>query len=251
MMMFRLSHCPCVAYNPTDTMWYFLFLLAVGSVRKAVDWTSQKQHALIAAILEGDRSAAAWLFRKHYGGMMRVARGLLGNESVAAEVVQETWESVFKGLKSFRGEASLTTWIFRILVNKAHRVGKREARTIPFSGLHRDAGDRVQDQIADEFSAKGHWRSEVHSWRTYDPQEEAINREGLKLLADGLEQLPESQRVVVTLRDVEGLDAAEVCSMLGLSGGNQRQLLHRGRTRLRQILEAAEWQMDAAPGKVE
>ncbi len=221
-------------------MLFTLFGMVVQATNKVVDWAEAQQQELIGAILDGNELAFNWLVRKHFGGMMRVAQGILGSESLAQEVVQETWEAVFKGLATFRGESSLSTWIFRIMVNRARRIGKKEARSIPFSGLRKEGASEERGQPEDEFTAKGRWSSPVHGWHSYDPQQEAMTREGLALLKKGLEQLPKSQRVVVALRDVEGLDADEVCDMLSLSPTNQRQLLHRGRTGLRRMLEAAE-----------
>jgi RNA polymerase sigma-70 factor (ECF subfamily) len=219
-------------------MWLSFLGMVVQTAEKVVDWTSARQTDLIAAIIKGDEGAFAWLVRRHWGGMMNVSRGILGNESLASEVVQETWEVVFRELKGFRGDSSLSTWIFRILINRARRTGKKEARCIPFSGIQ--GFDESGGSLEDEFTARGKWRSPVHGWRFYDPQQEAINREGIRFLAKGLEKLPEKQRVVVSLRDVEGFDSDDVCEMLGLSRANQRQLLHRGRTGLRRMLEVAE-----------
>ena len=133
--------------------------------------------------------------------------------------------------------------MYRILINRAKRVGRRESRSLPFSSLKRAGDDRRFDHDADEFTANDRWRSPVHGWRSMDPQLEVINREGLEILSRGMEDLPETQRTVVLLRDVEGLDGSEVSDMLGISLGNQRILLHRGRSALRRRLEAAE-----APG---
>ena len=83
------------------------------------------------------------------------------------EVVRETWEAVFKGLESFRGESSLSTWIFRILVKRSRRKGKKEARSIPFSGMRAEGEDRDVGQLEDEFTAKGRWNLPVHGWSTY------------------------------------------------------------------------------------
>lgn len=213
---------------------------ARAGARAAADWASRTEGDLLRALLERDAGAGEWLVKRHWKGMLHVARGLLRSEAVAMEVVQETWEAVFQGLAGFRGEASLKGWIYRILVNRARRVGRREARQVPFSELaRRDAEGRERDP-ADEFTWIGRWRSPVHGWRLLDPADEAITRQGLEIIAAALATLPETQAAVVTLRDVEGLDSKEVCDLLGISEGNQRVLLHRGRTRLRLALEAAE-----------
>ena len=210
------------------------------SIVSGPDWDGQEQKALVEALVARDEGAFQWLVRKHWPGMMRVATGLLGNKSLAAEVVQETWETVIREIAKFRQEASLSTWIYRILVNRARRIGKKEARSIPMSSFRSRDDEQGPVRDADEFAANGRWKSPVHGWRMIDPQNEAINREGVALLAKGLEQLPERQKIVVTLRDVEGLGSKEVCEMLHITEANQRLLLHRGRTRLRRMLEDEE-----------
>jgi RNA polymerase sigma-70 factor (ECF subfamily) len=222
-----------------------------AGARAVAGWAERSEKELVAALIDGDQGAFNWIVRKYWKSMHRVASGLLCSESVASEVVQETWEAVFKEIAGFRGEASLRNWIFRILVNRARRVGKKEARSIPFSDLvRRDTEERRRDPI-DEFTSIGRWKSPVHGWRLIDPQNEAMNRQGLELLAREIERLPETQRVVVTLRDVEGLESKEVCAMLEISEANQRVLLHRGRTALRRALEQAEADLDAVGGGAE
>ena len=225
-------------------LFIFLAKVAAESLRRGantlIDWAQRGDRELVDAIVGGDHQAFSWLVKKHWGSMVRVATSLLRNEQVAQEVVQETWETVFKEISKFRGEAALKNWVFKILVNRAKRVGQREARTIAFSSLSVKSDSEDRRDLTDEFTSKGKWKSPVHGWRMIDPQNEAINREGLRILERALNHLPESQKVVVTMRDLEGLDAAETCEMLDISEGNQRVLLHRGRTALRLALEAAE-----------
>jgi RNA polymerase sigma-70 factor (ECF subfamily) len=205
-----------------------------------VDWAERDQEELVAALVARDEGAFEWLVRQHWSGMMRVATGLLRNKSLATEVVQETWEIVVKEISRFRKESSLSTWIYRIMVNRARRVGKKEARAIPLSSFRVRDEEGGSSRDEDEFTMDGRWKSPVHGWRMIDPQTEAINKEGVTLLARDLERLPERQRIIVTLRDVEGLGSKEVCELLDISEANQRLLLHRGRTRLRRMLEAEE-----------
>ncbi|MCU0663194.1 MAG: sigma-70 family RNA polymerase sigma factor [Myxococcota bacterium] len=217
------------------------FEQGVHTVAKAVrDWSQRPDSELVTALRQGDTHAFNYLVRKHAASMRRVAIGLLRDDAVTAEVVQETWETVLRELSRFRGEAALSTWIYRILINRAKRVGKREGRSIPFSSLARDAEQEDRPDIVDEFTWYGRWSSPVHGWRVLDQENESSNRQISDLVKQVLETIPESQRVVVTLRDVEGLDSNEVCQMLGISEGNQRVLLHRGRTRIRLQLEAKE-----------
>ena len=161
--------------------------------------------------------------------MLRLALSFVSSQAVAEEVVQDTWLAVLRGLGRFEEGSSLRTWLFTILVNRARSTGVREARTVPVA----DAGPVVD---ASRFGPNGAWAVPPEHW-----VEEAENRiDAVKLsglLRGGLDGLPVRQRDVVLLRDVEGMKSAEVCQALAISEGNQRVLLHRGRSKLRQVLE--------------
>jgi len=154
---------------------------------------------------------------------------------VAEEVVQDTFESVFKEIGGFRGEASLKTWTYRILVNRARRVGKRESRTLAFSDISRARDGNPQSPIEEHLVAQS-LGDPVHARPAADPQTEAINRQRLRILAEGLRGLPARQAEIVVLRDMEGRRSREVTELLDISTGNQRVLLHRGRTALRAVM---------------
>jgi len=80
----------------------------------------------------------------HQGSLLRLAQTFVSDRGAAEEVVQETWLGALKGLKSFEGRASLKTWIFRILVNRARSRGARDGRTLPFQhSKRRAATDRI------------------------------------------------------------------------------------------------------------
>jgi RNA polymerase sigma-70 factor (ECF subfamily) len=170
------------------------------------------------ALAAGDDHAYHSFVIAHRPAMLRLAGEMLGNGDVAEEVVQDTFEAIFKDVGAFRGEASLKTWSYRILVNRARRVGKRENRTVPFTYF-------------DNFGI------ESHPSRGEDPQTAAINRQRVRFLAEGLRRLPDRQREIVVLRDIEGRDTTEVSELLDITPGNQRVLLHRGRAALRSGLE--------------
>lgn len=169
--------------------------------------------------------------------MLRVARYYVSSREAAEDVVQETWLGVIKGLEGFEGRSSLKTWIFRILVNRARTRGQREARTQPFSALGSDTDEPAEDPT--RFHDTGRWTG---FWSTpptfHSPTEQqVISAEATKQVLAAIGQLPNSQRVVITLRDVQGLSASEVCELLDISEANQRVLLHRARTKARAALE--------------
>jgi RNA polymerase sigma-70 factor, ECF subfamily len=162
--------------------------------------------------------------------MLRLAMSFVSSQAVAEEVVQDTWLAVLRGLGRFEERSSLRTWVFSILVNRARTTGVREARSVPVA----DPGPVVD---ASRFGPNGAWAVPPEPWA-----EEAENRiDAVKLsglVRGGLDGLPGRQREVVVLRDVEGLSSAEVCQVLSISEANQRVLLHRGRSKLRQVLES-------------
>jgi RNA polymerase sigma-70 factor, ECF subfamily len=186
-----------------------------------------------------DEAAFQALVEQYYASMKRVARAYVQSDAVAEEVVQDAWLAIVAGIDRFEGRSSLTTWMFSILTNKAKTRGQRERRTIPLSCVGEPDPnapaidpDRFQ---GDDDAWPGHWATPPRPWQR--PERRLLSLEAREEIKGALDALPERQRVVVTLRDVEGLDADAVCDLLELSPENQRVLLHRGRTRLRAALE--------------
>jgi RNA polymerase sigma-70 factor (ECF subfamily) len=197
---------------------------------------------LLARLRGGDESAFAGLVAHWSPMMLRVARSHLSTDASSEEVVQETWMAVIRGLDGFEGRSSLRTWVFRILTNIAKTRGVREARSVPMSSWRPSAeGGPTVDP--DRFQSAG--GDFPHNWTPAGapvpwepgPEQSAVAGEIRRLLAAALEDLPDRQRAVVTLRDVHGLSSEEVCSTLELSQANQRVLLHRGRAAVRRVLE--------------
>ena len=189
--------------------------------------------------VEGDRDALDALVRALQHDVYGLALRMLWNREDAEDATQEILVRVVTRLSQFDFRSALKTWVYRILVNKAKTRGVREARTVPFSALAPEGEESVVPE--DRFRGPddlwpGHWASPPRPLDTV-PEERLLAREARGRIAEALETLPENQRVVVTLRDVAGWDSDEVCDALGLSEGNQRVLLHRGRAKLRAALE--------------
>ena len=195
---------------------------------------------LVESLKAGDERAFAWLLDEYSSALMRVAMAHVNSRTVAEEVVQETWLGVINGIHRFEGRSSVKTWIFRILTNIASTRGPREKRMVPFSALAPadDADDFDQDRFfpPDHARYPDHWAIGPTAWQT--PEDGLLAGETRELILRAIDELPEAQRTVVTLRDVEGWLAEEVCDALELSEGNQRVLLHRGRTKVRAVLES-------------
>jgi RNA polymerase sigma-70 factor (ECF subfamily) len=190
---------------------------------------------LVERLRGGDEQAFAEVVRAWSPAMLRVARTYVRTHATAEEVVQEAWLAVLRGLDGFAARASLRTWVFRILVNTARRRGRSEAGHVV--ELVRPSVDPGRLRGEDD-EYPGHWRDEAAPVE-WGPEPEVLAAEFRGLLEHALAELPGRQRAVVELRDVHGLDAEEVCALLDLTPANQRVLLHRARSRLRGLLEAA------------
>ena len=210
---------------------------------------SAEDHELLEALRRGNEAAFVRLVETLHGSMLRLAMVHVGDQAVAEEVVQEAWLGVLQQLDRFEGRSSLKTWVLRIVSNRAKTRAVRERRTVPFSALA--GGDLEADEPAvdpDRFLPAGHrwaghWASPPASWREV-PEELLLSQETMAEVERAVATLPAAQRAVLVLRDVEGLTAAEACQLLGLTEGNQRVLLHRGRSKVRATLERY---LDAAP----
>jgi RNA polymerase sigma-70 factor, ECF subfamily len=200
-------------------------------------WAQDEQ--IVAALRAGDERAFRDLFQRHNPAMKRVARGYVHSDAVAEEIVQETWVGILTGIDRFEGRCALGTWIISILVNQAKTHCTRERRTLPFSSI--SPGDRDRPAVdADRFQKDdeawpGHWATPPRPWQK--PDRRMLSLEARELLKKALSELPDRQRLIVALRDVDGRSSGEVCGLLGLSRENERVLLHRGRSRLRAALE--------------
>jgi RNA polymerase sigma-70 factor (ECF subfamily) len=161
----------------------------------------------------------------------------VSDRATAEDVVQDTWLGVMRGLDTFEGRSALNTWIFRILTNRAKSRAVRDARSIPFSSL--ESHDHEEESAVDPalFQPNGTWADPPRRWNHDTPERLLMRREAVQQLQGAIEELPANQRVVVILRDIEGLDADEVCNILEISETNQRVLLHRARSKLRRALE--------------
>ena len=171
-------------------------------------------------------------------GLLRAARGYVSTHESAEDVVQETWLAVLRGVDRFEGRASLRTWVYRILVNIAKTRGVKDSRTVPFADLASDDGGPTVDPArfrgpGDPYP--GHWKQAPAAWPSTDTQ---IERQELRSrINHAVSDLPPRQRIVITLRDIDGYSSEEVCAILEISAANQRVLLHRARAAVRGRLE--------------
>ena len=185
---------------------------------------------LVVRLRAGDEAAFAALVQRYHASLLRLAETMVPSRAIAEEVVQETWLGVVRGISRFEGRSSLRTWLFHILVNRARTTGVREKRRAPAFT------EWVPAVEPSRFGKDGAWVDPPTPW-----PDDVDDRLAAEMLADRvrarLESLPDLQRQVVTMRDLEGMDAADVCQLLEITDANQRVLLHRGRSRIRNMLE--------------
>jgi RNA polymerase sigma-70 factor (ECF subfamily) len=217
----------------------------IGSAGPGGGVGSEAEHKLVAALRAGDETAFAALVDAHSPGLLRLAQVYVSTRASAEEVVQDTWLALIERLADFEERSSLKTWLYRVVVNIAKTRAVRERRVSPFSSLVHDEEDRDDEGPTVDPSRflpldaprwPGHWSQPPQRWED-SPEQALTTRETLAFVREALTALPQRQRLVVELRDVHDLTADEVCDLLGISAGNQRVLLHRGRAKIREALE--------------
>jgi RNA polymerase sigma-70 factor (ECF subfamily) len=195
---------------------------------------------IIERLLAGVELMFARIVTDWSGAMRSVARHWVSTAASAEEVVQETWLAVLRGLRRFEGRSSLRTWVFQILINRAKTRAIRESRVVPMSTVYASDDRDIEAELAEteaEDAAPRFGRVGGSRLAVEGPEPHCLANELCDHLRSALRRLPERQRTVVELRDVQGFTSDEVCAVLGLSAQNQRVLLHRGRAKLRTALE--------------
>jgi RNA polymerase sigma-70 factor (ECF subfamily) len=185
---------------------------------------------LISRFRTGDEDAFVALAEKYRPVMLSLALGYVPSRAVAEEVVQDTWIGVLRGIGRFEHRSTFRTWLFRIVINRSVSAAARERRSVPV--------DDMEPVVSvSRFDALGNWAVPPEPWADQVEDRMMAAKIAARILA-AIGELPPRQREVVTLRDVQGMNSAEVCSALDISEANQRVLLHRGRSWLRQVIES-------------
>ena len=214
----------------------------VAGSRLAGGVASEEDVRLVEALRNGDESAFVILIEMYHTLLLRLAMVFVPSQAIAEEVVQETWLGVLQGLNRFEGRSSLKTWIFRILTNRAKTRGQREGRSVAFSSLPEFTTDAFEPAVEpDRFTGldqqwPGNWVTFPRSWDEI-PEERILSQETMECIQKAIDTLPNGQREVITLRDIDGCSSDEACDLLSISESNQRVLLHRARSKVRRASE--------------
>lgn len=190
-----------------------------------------REAALVELLAAGDRAAFEQIYTQHNASLVRVASGIVQSRAVAEEVAQDTWIAVLKYISGFEGRSSLASWIYTILINKARSRAKREGRIVSFDGAGED------DNLAAAFDGRGRWKDMPELWDVLTPERILAGRNVMEHVNVAIEALPAGQRAVIIMRAQQGLSGEEVCTILGISEGNMRILLHRARLTVRAALD--------------
>jgi RNA polymerase sigma-70 factor (ECF subfamily) len=192
---------------------------------------------LVKALAARDAEAFAYLLDRYHSSLVRLARQYVPSHAVADEVVQETWIAVIDGIDRFEQRSSVKTWLFRILVNIARTHGVKESRSIPYATTAVLEEEPAVDprRFRRGLRQRGAWKQPPHPWS--EPEQRALDAETLATIRSAIDRLPPDQREVITMRDLLGWSAVEVCDALSVSDANQRVLLHRARSKVRASLE--------------
>src|SRR5215207_9289397 len=215
------------------------FMTRLMRSRRGIETSDAADETIVARLRDGDEFAFMGLIDRYGGAMLRVAQMYVKDRASAEEVVQETWLAVLNGIDRFEGRSSLKTWLFRILTNRAKTRGERDRRMVPFSALAATEAESDEPSVdPDRFlglgsATPGAWAAPPRAW----PHDRVLAGETLGVIKSAIDKLPEAQREVIRLRDVEGWTPMEVADALEITDGNQRVLLHRARAKVRAELE--------------
>jgi RNA polymerase sigma-70 factor (ECF subfamily) len=213
------------------------------SPRSRACWVTNTEEVLISRLRSYDEAAFEAVVTEQHAALIRMAMRYVANRETAEDVVQETWMAVVQGVNRFEGRSSLRTWICAILIHKAKDRGVREQHTRTFSDLegedddYRDAIGRSRFQRQTKWP--GYSAFPVSLWDNRTPETLLASKQVLACIEQAIETLPTTQKEVLILRDVHGVQTGEVCNKLNISEANLYVRLHRARERVRLTVKMA------------
>lgn len=197
---------------------------------------SASELAIVARLRAGDESAFRDVVADYHPGMIRLAEAFVRTRATAEEVAQEAWLALLEGIAGFEGRSTIRSWLLSIVANKAKSRAQRDKRIVPFADMARADGESQDDYGPADLSDLSQ-AGPLTPWNELDPERIVSGKQLWRHAVAFIEALPELQRAVVVLRDVQGCDADETCAILDISGANQRVLLHRARAKLRDAFD--------------
>lgn len=187
------------------------------------------ERALVARTLTGDPSAFGELVDRHHASFLRLARAWSRDRAAAEAIVATSWAAILDGLATFRFDRTLRTWMMGIVARRATGCSEQVAasrRSAREADVEHDSGE-------ERFDPDGRWTDPPEPW----DERSLTGDDAMAAVEEAISALPSAERAVLTLRDVEGLEAADTCAILDFSMTRQRLLLRRGRGRVRRALD--------------
>lgn len=183
------------------------------------------ESTLLSALRVGDRLAYREAMRRFGGSMLAAARSVAPQH--AEDAVQDAWISVYGAIKGFEGRSGLKTWLTRITINKAYNYLRKQGREVSLEGL-----EAQHDPLDGAFTSEGRWATQWQRWDNDTPDALLSAHVLQECIEHHMDDMPEGQRLALTLKDIEGLSPSEICNTLTISPSNFRVLLHRARIRV-------------------
>lgn len=199
--------------------------MAPPSSSSALDYASLHDVALVGLVRNGDRDAFHHIMRRCNQRLFRVARGVVADDAEAEDIVQEAYVHAFEKLATFRGDASLLTWLTRIVLNEAYGRQRQRRPTVSVEKIEESQADAGR-VVA--FPAK---------FGSEDPAASAARQQVRMLIENAIDGLPEPFRIVFVMREIEECTVEETASSLELRPETVKTRLHRARRLLRAALQ--------------
>lgn len=200
--------------------------------KRRIDICQYNDAVLVMRCWQGDSAAMEKLILKYQNRIYNVVLKICSDPDDAAELTQETFVKVIENIDDFQGRSGFYTWVFRIAVNLTLNYCQRNAR-LGFSSL--DSSPPKAEYSSQSSRVLREFLSDDSS---PDPAAVAQNKELYEIAVESLMKLDDAQRAVIVLRDIEGMNYAQIAKVLDIELGTVRSRLSRGRSKLRQILEA-------------
>ena len=211
--------------------------LTMGNLASALTLQSEEA-ALIDELRAGSEEAFAWLIAHYHQPIYSLLARTVHDRADAADLAQEVFVKVFRGVGSFHGESSLRTWIYRIALHEASNQRRWWMR-------HKQQEVAIEQEMADMESGQPARLVDMLVDPSESPYEMAVHEENRVRMETALNQVPEPFRTTLVLRDIEGFVYEEVAEMQGVNLGTVKSRLVRGRAALKAILTAPARQAEA------
>jgi RNA polymerase sigma-70 factor (ECF subfamily) len=199
--------------------------------------------ALVEELQSGSEEAFAWLIAHYHQPIYSLLARTVRNADDAADLTQEVFVKVFRGIRGFHGESSLRTWIYRIALREASNQRRWWMR-------HRQQEISLEQEMTEGDSGRAVQLKEMLADPAESPYDHALREENRKRVEEALRQVPEPFRTTLVLREIEGLVYEEVAAIEGVNLGTVKSRLVRGRACLKALLVAQGpgSQKEALPG---